>query len=203
MELVEQQTRGLIKISDFRPVPCVVPVSQAVGAFKGKYYVEFTASPWCGVATFLVKTGGGWTPITRLADVDKFFKSMEEASKLAFEGKKTRAKMKALMALRHVKTGFIKDLLLPVLREGSYQALGKFMRKLVMVGAMHFMDPYNFDLQRVEKCVIHYGLPDGTIRPFCTHNTLHRAEVEKKFSTPYSEWVKSQTRPVELEAVTP
>ena len=48
MELVEKQTDGLIKINDFRPVPCVVPVSQAVGAFKGKHYVEFTASPWCG-----------------------------------------------------------------------------------------------------------------------------------------------------------
>ena len=204
MELVEKQTNGLIKINDFRPVPCVVPVSQAVGAFKGKHYVEFTASPWCGVATFLVKSGKkGWTPITRLADVDKFFKAMEEASKLASEGKKTRGKMKALMALRHVKAGFIKDLLLPVLREGSYQALGKFMRKMVMVGAMHFMDPYNFDLQRVERCVIHYGLPDGTIRPFCTYNTLHRAEVEGRFSIPYDEWVKSQMQPVEVEAVTP
>ena len=26
-----------------------------------------------------------------------------------------------------------------------------------MVGAMHFMDGYNFDLERVERCGIHYA----------------------------------------------
>jgi uncharacterized radical SAM superfamily Fe-S cluster-containing enzyme len=44
------------------------------------------------------------------------------------------------------------------------------------------MDPYNFDLKRVERCVIHYAVPDGKIVPFCTMNTLHRLNLEKKFS---------------------
>jgi uncharacterized radical SAM superfamily Fe-S cluster-containing enzyme len=82
----------------------------------------------------------------------------------------------------------IKDLLVPVLREGSYEALGKFMRRVVMIGCMHFMDVWNFDLQRVNRCVIHYALPDGTVRPFCTYNSIHRSVVEEKYGVPLSEW---------------
>jgi uncharacterized radical SAM superfamily Fe-S cluster-containing enzyme len=188
MKLIETQTNGLVKQADFRPVPAVVPVSQAMGALRKKEYAEFTTSPWCGVATFLIKgKKEGWTPITQIARVDKFFETMASVSKSASEGKNTRALMKAVAALRHVNSSYIKDLVWPVLKEGSYKTLGQFMRRVVMIGCMHFMDPYNFDLQRVQRCVIHYGLPDGTIRPFCTTNTLHRAKVEQQFSVPYNE----------------
>ncbi|MEM3542138.1 MAG: radical SAM protein [Candidatus Methanomethylicia archaeon] len=188
MKLVEDQTKGLISRYDFRPVPCVVPISRAVGALKGKRYTEFTTSPFCGVATFMVKTDEGWKPITRLADVDKFFSSMEKVYEDASKGSKSKAYLRAISSLRYVKFGLLKDLIIPVLREGSYEALGKFMRKVVMIGCMHFMDLWNFDLQRVNQCVIHYALPDGTVRPFCTHNSIHRSIVEGKFSIPLDEW---------------
>ena len=58
------------------------------------------------------------------------------------------------------------------------------MRQVVMIGAMHFMDPYNFDLERVQRCGIHYGLPDGRIIPFCTMNSIHREEIERKIVNP-------------------
>jgi len=31
---------------------------------------------------------------------------------------------------------------------------------------MHFMDLWNFDQDRVKRCVIHYAVPDGRIIPF-------------------------------------
>jgi len=55
---------------------------------------------------------------------------------------------------------------------------------MILVGAMHFMDPYNFDLERVSRCVIHYAVPDGRIIPFCTMNTIHRQEIELQFAKP-------------------
>lgn len=193
MKLIESQTNGLIKTSDFRPVPSVISVSRAVGALKGKRYVEFSTAPWCGVATFMVqKSDKTWVPITKLADVDKFFQAMEKITEDAEKGKKFSAKMRTLASLRYVKASFIRDVLWPVLKEGNYNALGDFMRKILMIGCMHFMDPYNFDLQRVQRCTIHYGLPDGTIRPFCSYNTLHRRKVEAEFSMPYEEWLKKR-----------
>jgi uncharacterized radical SAM superfamily Fe-S cluster-containing enzyme len=74
------------------------------------------------------------------------------------------------------------------MKTGSYKSLAVLHHKMIMVGMMHFMDPYNFDLERVERCVIHYGLPDGKIVPFCTMNTIHRSFFEKKFSVPLEEY---------------
>jgi uncharacterized radical SAM superfamily Fe-S cluster-containing enzyme len=30
-----------------------------------------------------------------------------------------------------------------------------------MVAGMHFMDSYNYDIERVRRCVIHYAAPNG------------------------------------------
>jgi hypothetical protein len=45
---------------------------------------------------------------------------------------------------------------------------------------MHFMDAYNYDLERVSRCGVHYSAPNGRIYPFCTYNSgpMHRHRVE-------------------------
>ncbi len=72
MRLIEEQTAGDIKVNDFYPVPVVVPVSKAVGAIKGKRYVEFTAHPHCGMATFAFIENGKITPVTHYGNIEKF-----------------------------------------------------------------------------------------------------------------------------------
>ncbi len=73
-----------------------------------------------------------------------------------------------------------------VIKYSNYKSLNDFHHNLIMIGSMHFMDPYNFDLERVQKCVIHYATPDGRIIPFCTMNNFHRKTIEKKFAKPLS-----------------
>jgi len=46
------------------------------------------------------------------------------------------------------------------------------------------MDLYNMDLERIQRCGVHYATPDGRVIPFCTYNTLHREKVERMFSMP-------------------
>ena len=46
------------------------------------------------------------------------------------------------------------------------------------------MDAYNFDIERVQRCAIHYALPDGRVIPFCSYNTIHREKFEKEHSIP-------------------
>jgi len=54
----------------------------------------------------------------------------------------------------------------------------------LMISAMHFQDAYNFDLDRVSKCLVHYGVIDPEDHskvleiPFCAMNTLHRERIE-------------------------
>ncbi|MEM2105173.1 MAG: radical SAM protein [Candidatus Bathyarchaeia archaeon] len=188
MRLVQEQTSGKIKVSDFYPVPTVVPISKAVGALKGKRYVEFTAHPHCGMATYLFIENGEIVPITRYGNVDKFVETMRKIYDDASKGNKNKAKLRLVGALRHIKFSFLRKHVWGVLKEGSYEALSKLQRKSILLSAMHFMDPYNFDLERVQRCVIHYAIPDGRIIPFCTMNSIHRAEIEKKLGMSIKEW---------------
>ncbi|MEM3737143.1 MAG: radical SAM protein [Candidatus Bathyarchaeia archaeon] len=184
IKLIEAQSGGKVKAEDFYPVPFVVPMSRAIGALRDHRYVEFTAHPHCGMATYMfVEDDGNIMPITRYGNIEKFMGVMEKVYATAEAGHKTRAKMRMLSSLRYVKGGLLRKLLPPILKTGSYKSLADLHYRMLMIGMMHFMDPYNFDLERVQRCCIHYGLPDGTLRPFCSYNTIHRPIVEKKFAT--------------------
>ena len=60
--------------------------------------------------------------------------------------------------------------------------------KNLMISAMHFQDAYNFDLDRVCRCLVHYGVidPDNPEKvrevPFCAMNTLHRPIIERQLA---------------------
>jgi len=199
MRLCEEQTDGKIKVSDFYPVPTVVPISRAVGALQNKRYVEFTAHPHCGMATYVFVENGEMIPITRYGNIEKFMKSMGKVYEEAAKGHGRRAKMRLIGSLRHIKFGFLRKYLLPILRTGSYESLGKLHRKMLMISSMHFMDPYNFDLERIQRCCIHYAVPDGRIIPFCTMNSIHRAKIEEQLGVPVEEWQRK--RKIEIGAV--
>jgi uncharacterized radical SAM superfamily Fe-S cluster-containing enzyme len=64
----------------------------------------------------------------------------------------------------------------------SYQSLGKIRRRIFLLGCMAFMDSYNFDVNRVRRCVIHYITPDKKIIPFCAYNNIHRVAIEKEYA---------------------
>jgi uncharacterized radical SAM superfamily Fe-S cluster-containing enzyme len=58
---------------------------------------------------------------------------------------------------------------------------------------MHFMDQYNYDVERVMRCNIHYLMPDGRIVPFCAYNVLndlYRDYIIKKYGIPLEEYKK-------------
>ena len=62
------------------------------------------------------------------------------------------------------------------------------------VGGMHFQDGYNYDIERVKRCSIHYACPDDRIIPSAPTmaDRLYRDEVEKKFAIPIEEWKKTK-----------
>ena len=197
--LCEEQTDGKIKVSDFYPVPVVVPISKAAGALKNKRYPEFTVHPHCGTATYIFVEDGEIVPITKYGNIEKLIESMNKVYEEAVKGHERRAKLRLIGALRHVKFGLMRKYLLPIVRSGSYKALGDLHRKMLMISAMHFMDPYNFDLERVQRCCIHYAVPGGKIIPFCTMNAIHRPKIERQLGIPVREWQKKHK--VEISAI--
>jgi hypothetical protein len=203
LKAVEKQTGGQIAASDFYPVPCVVPISNFVEVYKGKRYVEFTTHEHCGAATYVFTDDGKIIPITRFVNVEKLFelldKYAEELEHGGF-GAKTKVIAKALkdvpgtIDMRKAPKGFnLLKIILDVIRTGDYSAIVEFHERALMIGCMHFMDAYNFDLERVERCGIHYAVPDGRLIPFCTMNSIHRQTVEKKLGVPISK-TKSKSK---------
>ena len=55
----------------------------------------------------------------------------------------------------------------------------------IFVAGMHFQDRYNYDTERVRRCVIHHTAPDGKIYPFCSYNSgpYFRERVEEQMQT--------------------
>jgi len=156
-----------------------------MGYLKDKKSIDFSTHPQCGMATYLIVEDGEIKPITHYIEINQFIESLENGNRMIENGHKTRAKIEtAAKALQNIDLGLFRKHVLPVLKNGDYQSLSDLHHKMIMVGAMHFMDPYNFDLERVSRCVIHYAVPDGRIIPFCTMNAIHRKEFERQFAKP-------------------
>ncbi len=199
LKRIEEQTQGEICASDFYPVPFVAPVSEFVSAWSRRHQVEFTCHPACGAATYVFVSGGTKIPITRFVDVEGFLGYLADVSAKLRDRPGRLTKSRVLLNIARSFGRFVdeekkppelkvRSLLLSILGSGTYSSLGEFHSKTMMIGAMHFMDPFNFDLQRVKRCAIHYAIPDGRIVPFCSYNTIHRAEVESKLGVPIEEW---------------
>ena len=198
MKAVEQQTDGQIKTSDFYPVPFTVPISRFTSAYVGEEFMKFTCHEHCGAATYVFIEDGNIIPVTRFVDVEKLFGLLDKyAAELKKGGFAVKARVLAKMVegvpgtidMSKAPKGLdLPKILLKVLSTGNYDALVEFHERAILLACMHFQDAYNFDLDRIERCGIHYAVPDGRIIPFCTYNSIHRPEVERKLGVPLSEW---------------
>jgi hypothetical protein len=192
LQLVEEQTNGQIKKEDFYPVPCVGSVGNFIEAWKHEQVGVPTCHPACGAATFVFVEDGRLIPITRFIDVEKLFSLLDNlAVELRDKGKLGRMSViakfsKELLHLVDIKemprSANITSLITSIVKDGKREALAELFSRSIFIGCMHFQDPYNLDRERIQRCVIHYAVPDGRIIPFCTYNTIHREEVERKFA---------------------
>jgi len=190
--LVEEQTNSKIKIEDFYPASSVIPISEFIEAIEGQKQVTFTCHPHCGAATYIFVDDDEIIPVTQFINVDKFFKLLSKSADDIKEGgiagkAKTLARStvklpKTIEMSKTPKSTDIKSILTSLFKERSYSTLGDFHHKSLLIACMHFMDPWNFDQNRVKRCVIHYAVPDGRIIPFCSMNTIYREEIEEKFA---------------------
>jgi hypothetical protein len=201
MRLAEEQTNGLVKQDDWYPVPTVMPFIEFIGNLKRRRYIDFSAHQHCGMATYLIVEGDKVEPISKQLKIDGLLKAVSKANEKFMSGKKRGAEVTAVSGImKNMRLGALRKYILPVIMNGDYSSLSKLHHNMIMLGSMHFMDPYNFDLERVERCVIHYGTPDGRLVPFCTMNTLHRGDIEKKFAKPLDE--KTNTPLYDVEKLT-
>ncbi len=208
VKLIEEQTGGQITVNDWYPVPTSVPVSVFAEALAGKFKFEMANHPECGVGTYVYvrRDGEGLTyiPIPRMIDIEGFMEYLRERAEELKAGK--HKLLVGTKILLNILKDFIRwsevppelkrslpKLLLEIFTKQSYEALGKWHYKFLFLGMMHFMDLYNYDVERVMRCNIHYLMPDGRVVPFCTFNVLsdvYRDYVQKKYMFTLEEWKK-------------
>ncbi len=202
IKLVEEQTDGEICVDDFYPVPSVAPISVLVEKLTNDKKPVLSAHQHCGTSTYVfVDEDGKLIPLPRFIDVEGFLELVKEKIDEITDSKIHNAKVLGEIALKlpslidlskapksiNIKT--IIELIIGVLKS-DYNALAKLHYHMLMISCMHFMDPYNFDIRRVNRCCIHYATPDNRIIPFCSYNTIYRPKIEDKFSIPLKEWKK-------------
>jgi len=189
---IEEQTQGIIKKDDFYPIPCVLPFSELVEAYTGKPQVRFTAHPHCGAATYVFVQEAGIVPVNRMVDVESFFASIGQMTETIKKGgaiNKYKALLEGVKSMHdsvqkgeHGNTAEFWKIIGKTLIGQNFDALREFHWNALFIGTMHFMDRYNYDLDRVQRCCIHYATPDGTLIPFCTYNSgpVYREQIWKK-----------------------
>jgi len=192
-EDVEEQTGGEIKMTDLYPMSVMTSPIKIMRKFMQKPWPLFSCSPQCGIVNWIyVSKDGKMFPINRFVNFDRFFSTIRKTAenadskgKLSLLSSLFMASMLSMnMFLVTQEVGML-TLMNSIMRmhlSPSYQSLGKIRRRIFLLGCMAFMDSYNFDVNRVRRCVVHYITPDLKIIPFCAYNNIHRVAIEKQYA---------------------
>jgi len=154
-----------------------------VEALKNRPQYMLSTHFACGMATYVFKDGDRMVPLPAFFDVDGFFEYLGELTRELDGGFKAVKKPVVMAKLMMNISRFVDEEKMPTgmniakvlagaVSGGDYRGLASFHKDSLFVGMMHFQDPYNWDIDRVHKCGIHYATPDGQILPFCTFNVI-------------------------------
>jgi uncharacterized radical SAM superfamily Fe-S cluster-containing enzyme len=199
---VADQTGLTDKYDDWFPLSCTSPFSKLLTGLQNFNRPTLTSHPHCAMGTYLyVDTATKKAvPITRFFDMPAMLRQVDLLARQAASAKiKLFTKINAWQKLRKfyrpqfAPPGLSFERFLQTLQgmtDHSYgrgKGDGSFTYKTLLVAGMHFMDAYNYDIERVKRCVIHYSAPNGMVYPFCTYNSgpCYREKVEREFSTPF------------------
>jgi uncharacterized radical SAM superfamily Fe-S cluster-containing enzyme len=194
---VSRQTGFADPYNDWFSLNSGTPFVQLAEALTGASVSNHTCHPHCGAMTLLfVDKNRNAVPITRFLDL---FNALKDIEAIASKTKKRHFKMfskpKILNVLhKHFKKEyapegltFIKFLhTLDGYADKKYTWTDEYKGhtyKTFFIFGMHFMDNYNYDLQRIRRCAVHYSAVDGRLYPFCTYNSGYtfRNQVEKQY----------------------
>lgn len=184
LKLIEEQSDGTLTVDDFYPVPAITAFVELVSKIKRKVFANLRTHPICGAGAYLIKDKDKLISLTELIDIEMLFELSKEMNEKGVSLTHLFLKLPQLIKLsKFSKSREMVSLIKDILMHGNFESTVRFHNTSVLfIGIMHFMDAYNFDLERSERCCIHYAVPGAKVMPFCSFNTIHRPMIEKKFS---------------------
>ncbi len=211
---IEEQTHGQVGMEDFFPVPSMLRITNFVEGMTGKPEYDLGSHFACGMATYVFREKGRMLPITRFVDVAGLLEYLDGLGDRLKEKKGLRAlprrvrtgtgllfKINSFIDKEKAPEGFgIGKIIYNALVKHDYRALGEFHHKSLFVGMMHFQDKFNYDIERVKRCCIHYAMTDGRIVPFCAFNVIpewYRDKGQKSQGIPIRKWEEETGRKIQ------
>jgi len=210
---VQQQTGIADPYEDWFPLSCVTPFSKLLSAVRGEETTTLSCHPHCSVGTYLfVDQNRKAVPVTRFVDVGPMLQEMDMLARKAGRRRiQFFTKISAWNSLRRffhaerAPAGLDFAKFLQTLQGFTDKRVGRgeseragFTYRTLMLAGMHFMDSYNYDVERVKRCVIHYAAPNGRIYPFCAYNSgpVYRERIEREFAMALESRVGLQACPL-------
>ncbi|MCK4496766.1 MAG: radical SAM protein [Candidatus Aenigmarchaeota archaeon] len=202
IKAIEEQTDGQINSNDFYPVPSMMAITNFVEALTKKSEYSLSTHFACGMGTYVFEIDRKMVPITRFIDVEGLLEYLDTLGNEIKAGKRNKYvtatrllfKLNSFIDKEKAPKGFsLGKILWNALIKHDYKALGAFHHKSLFIGMMHFQDLYNYDIERVKRCCIHYAMTDGRIIPFCAFNVIpewYRDKTQKSQGIPIKEWEK-------------
>jgi hypothetical protein len=200
---------------DFFPLSFMTPLSNILSAVEQKPKITCTCHPDCSFGTYFFVTPEAYpgqparerlVPIPKVFDIPAIFTEMNEMSKkITARGRLTwwdkarfiwmvwknfdrKAAPPGMTVLKFIQaiSGCVSKV------KGRTDTAQRQNYRTLMAAGMHFMDRYNFDVERIKRCVIPYSTPEG-VYPFCTYNCgpEFRKYVEALHSVPNKAWTEA------------
>jgi len=202
---IEGQTGYLKALEDWYPLSVTSPFSKLLSAIWKYEVMKITSHADCGIGSYIFvhsKTKSV-TPITKLIDIEGFTTDLNKLVKQKISHIRSLTALSAQHLLKkHFRPEEAKDGMTPEICLELFQGVVDkeaqrrvdliYNWNMLLVGGMHFQDSYNYNVDRVKRCAIHYAAPNGRLYPFCTYNSgpVFREKIERQFSIPLEEWRK-------------
>jgi uncharacterized radical SAM superfamily Fe-S cluster-containing enzyme len=205
IKLIEEQTNGVIRKEHWFSVPYVGGINKFIEALTGEFKYDLSIHFACGAGCYVfLDSDNKIIPITEFVDAQGLLEHLQKAVN-DMDGKNKLVKraiaVKALLGLnkfidkkKQPKSVNFAKMLMSLFLKHNFATMGKIQMKSLFLGMMHFQDEYTYDIHRVEKCDIHYAMPDGQVLPFCTFNVfpeVYRDKAQKQYSIPSAAWEKT------------
>jgi uncharacterized radical SAM superfamily Fe-S cluster-containing enzyme len=201
IQRIEEQTDGEVTIDDWFPVPSCMPLTNVIEAFSSKPKYELSIHFACGAGTYVFEDQDTkkFVPITKFCDIQGMLELFEDKSEEIRSGKnkyytmlEVVRKLKSFVDTKKQPAGLdLAKMFTNILMKRSFDSVGSWHVKGLFLGMMHFQDKYNEDLERLQRCDIHYLTPDLRVIPFCAFNVIpewYRDRIQKKYSITVEEW---------------
>jgi len=200
---IESQTGYLKAMEDWYPLSVTSPFSKLLSAIWKYEVMKITSHADCGIGSYIFVNSQtkSVTPITKIIDIEGFTMDLNNLVKQKISHIRALTALSAQHLLKkHFREKEAKDGMTPEICLELFQGVvDKEAQKrveliynwnMLLVGGMHFQDSYNYNVDRVKRCSIHYAAPNGRMYPFCTYNSgpVFREKIERQYSIPLEEW---------------